>query len=411
MSEIPDESSATALKGIAGLVGSGLKALDTLNEEEIKSKAREEIDALFQRHGADLPPDAMAILAGVKTGRKFQESSIGSEIPESITEYESRISRLAQLRSEGKLTSAYFNAEVEAITKSLKRQYPGYTDYIDGVVEKYINTPANKVVQEIRAAFERREAQLTELDKEAKQMLPTLLAVYGETVPVMNPQTGEVQQLPLTFERVRDNIDFFRNAYAKAVSLEAKEKLIKTQNFLTQNEAVELSKSIAFNTSEAIMARLQLQLAANGIKEPLADIVRRWQERGPSSTKEVEQVIGVISSYITLTEQKYLEELNRPINYNGRKVPLSSLLTKEQIEDGKQRALFFLTTLRDAVLDKNKTSMAELTEQIQTIASGTIGRRLSQDETFLLLTQLKKQGFLEIPGIRDALGSPEFREN
>lgn len=325
-----NKSLGELFEGVGNLIGAGARAVDGIIKNDIMDSAHKLIDPLQDAHGSSMTPDAVREIAGtgskgrvralqMKTGLDAQTPTMdegtalgyGPEdaardakinsifpindrpLPPQASKEISNLQRLQEAYYAGNLSDSYYNAQLVAVAKQLRAQYPGYRDEVDAAVSRITGVqPANalraSLVRDIQFNLSAQMANAN-ADQKFRDKYRPIIASGGydpdtasmETIrPYVNQQLGE----KYTFEAaaLRANVG---SPEAEA-NLSTRLAQMSTGSLAAFGTRTQGSKTLAEFEEQA----RQISLRGGGDPKEIAELVRIMALRKNELAVQMRQV-------------------------------------------------------------------------------------------------------------------------
>lgn len=172
----PDTSTGEALSTI----GTGITGATKLADQTVKSildksvseqvdKQREGFTSALETVRGGIVPAPAQTASGGSVALSFADSdSTEAPAPAAITSALGKVDAVQSALAAGKVNDTYYTQQLNSISKSLRAQYPGYRDYIDGKIAEMTGVnPANAYIKNLMEDINRQQtSKKTEYDKD-----------------------------------------------------------------------------------------------------------------------------------------------------------------------------------------------------------------------------------------------------
>lgn len=256
--QMADTSKGDAMRGMADLLGQGIKAADTA----FKIEAREQVTAAI---------DKVRNESGVDDALKLNAAQSGQDVPPDLAQAVERIQMLREGKKAGTMPDTQYYAKMESAVREIRARFGGYRDYIDNVVKDVAGVdPANalrrSLMENIRAGQNTDQARLEKEMTEARN-LGEPGRIVAERIANGNPMTWpEIYALNSNYTaRVKKN-EYIRSTIET-------DKMIGDAN--KRDAFDKANKEVTVNLAAALNGTLQSQ------KIEYTDLVARLRSQPP----------------------------------------------------------------------------------------------------------------------------------
>lgn len=318
-----DKSLETLFSGVGDLIGQATQT----GYNAVTNKIKEQWNSVFDpvRDAQGVGPATQAAPVGLNTPAEGLDASgkkVGG-IPSAATEsMAEKAQKLAAAHGDGRISNQYYYAQLSALTRSMKAQFPGFGDEVDAVVQKTTGVvPANAL----------RNAILENLDRNAtkeQKANDELIKFVKDNVHLTDPNTR--RQINEAIASGQDLKKFYPSVFAQSTEVSAKEAQVKREN--------------------AEFVRLEHEGKATGKLATEAFTRRATDVRGIAFREAIESVGG--------PDSKLMKALSGEITLSAQETEGLGMLA-EKLEQSYRQAL-------DKVLDSRDQSGKSLRERIPT---------------------------------------------
>lgn len=288
----------TLFSGVGNLVGNAADAAYTGITNHIKETWNSVVDPVRGAQGVDAMTDGANV--GVNApgaGLTQQGKPAGNNIPAPVAEsFAERAQKLKAAFDDRRVGDAYYYAQLNALVRQVKAQYPGFHEEVDAIVQKSTGVvPANALRNATLAELERgrteedkaRKDEQKKIDDLMRYATPQMLAEFQRTgkkpslaalEAVAYPQIAEEQQLEAGKKRL---------AYSAA------------QGENTQDQAIlEANRAVQGATEKIFKDALGELGGENSL------MARALKGGTPLSEQETREVLGQFQAFRSAYEQQ-----------------------------------------------------------------------------------------------------------
>lgn len=164
---VSDTSTGVLLEGIGKTISAAAEGLDSYIKKDISDtaytqidKEREDfttrlqnIDSVVDKNNKSVGVtvgDTVTLSGKSKNGSLLPDEESTDETPPQVEDLSNNLTTLQDSFNNGKISSTYYWARLNAISKNLRNTYPGYRSYIDQTVSRIAGgTPANEYIKHL----------------------------------------------------------------------------------------------------------------------------------------------------------------------------------------------------------------------------------------------------------------------
>lgn len=349
-----DDSAGTGLKGLGNLIGEGSKGFVDKTTLDIRDQIEQQVTPVRDAAGAGLTTQDYDNMTGhppsaITRDDEGNPLALPNAVPGQL---QSGLDSLGKLRAaaEGNVrpgSSSHYYTQINALTKTLKSQYPGFSDIIDNEMQKFTGVnPANALRQasmrDIAFLQEKSAAADNKLQAEYDKRASELQVLHPDGLTVdqfkADPQKymleadkykGQVEavknqkaQLDLDLTQGKVNTDKAARAYTAAGNLYVQTTVSGTLNQLQKRGQALISQGADANPTEFKNFVAQAQSLQAEMESHLDNLARTSQKADGSDSYGVmindpaklaaakEEILQPIKSIIAAAGAKDLNAMN-----------------------------------------------------------------------------------------------------
>lgn len=345
-----DKSMGELFKGLGEVIGTGSKGIDTAIQANLRETIEAKVDPIRNAHGADLLASEAPAVAGTGARGARYESVAGTgltddldmdAVPGTVKARMSGLARYKEAYLAGELSNTHYYAELNAVSKEMKSQYPAYSEQIDHMLHSITGViPANALRSSVlndmnsmaAAAGKARNEDRQYFEKhfdEIQLVRPgTTLDEFIANRKTFEPYVGRLRSLKTADEYEKYGADRSeRNAERLATN--------------SANRIVATSLMSAYNASGTSAARLREQIMSAVNKAPDA--------------AAIDEMIASVTKLELATRQAIQDDFRKP-GFGGANSPDSyaSFLTKSGKDKTiEEQAMKPILDLKQALINKD----------------------------------------------------------
>lgn len=330
----PNKSFEKLFEGLGGAFDAGVTAVDKGIKTDINRQVDEGVDRIRGEVGVDLATDKAA-----QTNTLLPNAE-GTPVPGAITKAQSDVARLKEAYDQGKINDSYYWGRVNALSKQIRTQYPGYRDEIDASFSSTTGSnPANALRKAVQADFDSSQAKLSSAQSKLEQFEISKAEYIGQAFPnyYKDKQAGNAPSL----EALKAGVGTIETQNQIAKQKMQQMDLLDKQGKLDSDQAQTFSTA---RTAELI--NTTVVGAAQGMDRQIQEALKTGKPIPP------EMLTQFRASYNTMrltAESKLNAFLNTPIGDDKTRTMASIIKDSGKLKAIRENALGQLDAMKDAL--------------------------------------------------------------
>lgn len=322
--------------GIGDAIGMAAETIDTGIQENIKEDVYKAYDQTNQEFGV--------------TDRQVFEQDAGQGLPHDIQQAGENLKRMNMAVQQGNLSDTHYWARMEAQVRQLRAKYPGYREQIDGMVSGVTGqTPANALRRQLmaeaetsRTSAQQEESQFrTYLQQNEQYGPPNMWEMYADGT--------------LDRTKIRTHISNNKQRAQTIETARTNAQAAKDVRELNQMDVLDLANRDVGSMVDTMFYNTTTAVA--GGQAGMMDLVRQAQDPNSPGGAAVspEEEMSIRQTFANLKtgfESQLNAQMYKPFTPGGTD-SYATILSADQINQIKQKALMQLTTIEQALTSKD----------------------------------------------------------
>lgn len=364
-----DKTFETLFSGVGDLVTQGTKA----TYEGITNRIKDTWNSVFEPvRDAQGVGDATQ---GSNVGVTAPAAGLGAQgqgIPAATSEsFAERAQKLSAAHADGKISNAYYYSQLNALTRSVKAQFPGFGEEVDAIVQKTTGVvPANALRN---AMLEKLDAAATKAEKEKTDRVKFVRDNIGNFSGELRRQIVEAQA------RGEDIGKFYNAAFAQQAEVDAKDA--ETKREVAQlNLADKQGDNTARQAGEIFTRRANdlrgtvFREAIDALGGPNSPIMKALSGQGTLSGQQIEQINAAAQNLESNYRQALDQLLDRP-DATGKS--LRERMKPTEVDNFIAQQMAAVTQIKKSITD-DKSGLAGHQLRIMTANETDAAARIRQ---------------------------------
>lgn len=350
-----DKSAAIGIKGVGDLAENALKLTDAVIQKKADDILTTGINSIRDEFGVAAAVDKDNSLAQ-DAGKAGQDgtSLLGKDqpqLPVALTRFGSRVDGLMEQYNQGELSNSRYYAKLEAFTREVKAQFPGY--------EKEIDNMASQKTGVISA-----NALRSSLLQDAQAIASKVQGLNDKWTTYEHSNAGAIYNIWPNYDQLKANGQITRAQVeagvgrweARKAAIDAEKADLALTDARSQagaDRANDFAIRIGSDISRNVVVGFSNSMGINDVgdfKQYIIDVAAG--KRKPPTPDEQAQLIGIFNTLEQKATASFNAAVNQPLNQNTTETLASRLRSPQKLDEARNVALSDIRTIKDGLLNE-----------------------------------------------------------
>lgn len=353
-----DKSAGAAIKGIGDLADSAVKLTDAVIQKKANDVLTDGIDKIRDSFGVGQAADTAnsnggtAQAAGAAGADGVSLTDPAANQPVAVNKLGNRLDNLTEMYKQGGLSNSAYYAKMEAETRAVIQQFPGYADDIRSMATKKLGTdPANALrtalqqdVTELQKKVQAQSDKWTTYEHTNAQYIYTTWPNYdqmkaqgqGPSRLEVESSVGQQQARDYKFDGIGKKIAL-NTGLDKMGADKANDVLLQKGSDITRNLVIGVTNGMGIKT-------------ADDLQQYITDV--NTGKRAPPTPDEKQQITGMFATLKQKATAEFDKFANKPLAINSTETWASKLGDKGKLDNARALGLSDINTIEDGLMNE-----------------------------------------------------------